>query len=86
MFLINDHIGTYVICYNNNGYSSYKRKYNLYIKFYSENIRFGKPSATDEEVKSAAKESNAFTFIEKFPKGFNTFVGERGIQLSGGQV
>lgn len=50
-----------------------------------ENIRYGKPNASDEEVKQAAKKANALQFIEKFPEGFNTLVGERGIKLSGGQ-
>lgn len=50
-----------------------------------ENIRFGKTEATFEEVKSAAKKANALDFIESFPAGFETEVGDRGIQLSGGQ-
>jgi ABC-type multidrug transport system fused ATPase/permease subunit len=50
-----------------------------------ENIAYGKPSATDEEIKQAARKANAIDFIEKFPENFNTLVGERGIQLSGGQ-
>ena len=50
-----------------------------------ENIRYGKPSAGDEEVDSAAERANAMQFIRSFPEGMNTLVGERGIQLSGGQ-
>ncbi|XP_043923540.1 mitochondrial potassium channel ATP-binding subunit [Protopterus annectens] len=50
-----------------------------------ENIRFGKPSATDEEVFTAAKQSNAHDFIQSFPEGYRTVVGERGVTLSGGQ-
>uniref|UniRef100_A0A3B3UJG5 Mitochondrial potassium channel ATP-binding subunit n=1 Tax=Poecilia latipinna TaxID=48699 RepID=A0A3B3UJG5_9TELE len=50
-----------------------------------ENIRFGKPDATDAEVISAAKQSNAHRFIMSFPDGYNTMVGERGVALSGGQ-
>lgn len=50
-----------------------------------ENILFGKQNATDEEVEMAAKKANAFDFIESFPEGFETEVGDRGIQLSGGQ-
>ncbi|CAM4723644.1 unnamed protein product [Leuciscus chuanchicus] len=50
-----------------------------------ENIRFGKPSATDAEVTSAAKQANAHNFITGFPDGYNTVVGERGVTLSGGQ-
>uniref|UniRef100_A0A8C6LWL0 Mitochondrial potassium channel ATP-binding subunit n=1 Tax=Nothobranchius furzeri TaxID=105023 RepID=A0A8C6LWL0_NOTFU len=50
-----------------------------------ENIRFGKPDATDAEVISAAKQANAHRFITSFPDGYNTTVGERGVTLSGGQ-
>jgi ABC-type multidrug transport system fused ATPase/permease subunit len=50
-----------------------------------ENIRYGKPQASKEEVIAAAKAANAYEFIQKFPEGFNTLVGERGLQLSGGQ-
>lgn len=50
-----------------------------------DNIRFGKQGATDEEIISAAKKANAFDFITSFPDGFETEVGDRGIQLSGGQ-
>jgi ABC-type multidrug transport system fused ATPase/permease subunit len=50
-----------------------------------ENIAYGKPNATDEEIKEAARKANALSFIETFPDGFDTVVGERGIQLSGGQ-
>ncbi|KAM4557106.1 mitochondrial potassium channel ATP-binding subunit [Fundulus diaphanus] len=50
-----------------------------------ENIRFGKPDATDAEVISAAKQANAHRFITSFPDGYNTMVGERGVMLSGGQ-
>jgi len=50
-----------------------------------ENIRYGNPQATDEEVFAAAKKANAHDFIQSFPDGYETEVGERGIQLSGGQ-
>ena len=50
-----------------------------------ENIRFGKPEATDEEVIKAAKAANAHDFISAFPGGYDTVVGERGMQVSGGQ-
>jgi ABC-type multidrug transport system fused ATPase/permease subunit len=50
-----------------------------------ENILFGKPDSTEEEVIQAAKKANAWEFIEKFPGGLETEVGDRGIQLSGGQ-
>ncbi|KAK6059042.1 ABC transporter, ATP-binding protein [Cooperia oncophora] len=50
-----------------------------------ENIRYGRPSATDFEVLQAAKLANAHEFISNFPDGYKTVVGERGAQLSGGQ-
>ncbi|KAJ6666696.1 hypothetical protein lerEdw1_020420 [Lerista edwardsae] len=50
-----------------------------------ENIRFGKPSASDAEVYAAAHLANADAFIRSFPEGYNTVVGERGVTLSGGQ-
>lgn len=50
-----------------------------------ENIAFGNPNANEEAIISAAKQANAFDFISSFPDGFNTQVGDRGIQLSGGQ-
>ncbi|MDI1255745.1 MAG: ABC transporter transmembrane domain-containing protein [Flavobacterium sp.] len=50
-----------------------------------ENIAYGKPDATEEEIIIAAKQANAFNFIEGFPEKFDTLVGERGIKLSGGQ-
>lgn len=50
-----------------------------------ENIAYGKPNATIEEIVEAARKANALNFIESFPQQFETLVGERGIQLSGGQ-
>ncbi len=50
-----------------------------------ENIRFGKPSATDEEIVESAKKSHAHDFIIKLPKGYDTEIGERGVKLSGGE-
>jgi ABC-type multidrug transport system fused ATPase/permease subunit len=50
-----------------------------------ENIAYGKPTASKEEIKHAAKLANADGFIEEFPEGYETLVGDRGIQLSGGQ-
>jgi ABC-type multidrug transport system fused ATPase/permease subunit len=50
-----------------------------------ENIAYGKPSASDLEIIEAAKQANAFHFIESFPEQMETLVGERGIKLSGGQ-
>jgi ABC-type multidrug transport system fused ATPase/permease subunit len=50
-----------------------------------ENIKYGKSNATTEEVEQAARQANAHDFIMSFPQGYETQVGERGIQLSGGQ-
>lgn len=50
-----------------------------------ENIRYGKPEASDEEVKTAARAAIADEFIERQPEAYETFLGEKGIRLSGGQ-
>ncbi len=50
-----------------------------------ENIRYGKPEATDEEVVAAAKAANAHDFIMSLPDGYDTDIGQRGVKLSGGQ-
>jgi ABC-type multidrug transport system fused ATPase/permease subunit len=50
-----------------------------------ENIAYGNPQATDEEIMEAARKANAHQFISQFPEQYNTVVGERGIKLSGGQ-
>lgn len=50
-----------------------------------ENIRYGRPDATDEEVYEAAKKANAHEFIMSLPEGYSTDIGQRGIKLSGGQ-
>jgi len=50
-----------------------------------ENIVYGKPNATEDEIIKAAKQANAYQFIKGFPEKFETIVGERGIKLSGGQ-
>lgn len=50
-----------------------------------ENIRYGNPKATDEEVMEAAKRANAHEFIMSFPDGYNSDIGQRGVKLSGGQ-
>jgi ABC-type multidrug transport system fused ATPase/permease subunit len=50
-----------------------------------ENIAYGKPEASEEEIQKAAEQANAHEFITEFPEAYNTLVGDRGIQLSGGQ-
>jgi len=57
----------------------------LFAESIKENIRYGKPSATDEEVYEAARQANAYSFIMEMPSGFDTRVGERGVTVSGGQ-
>ncbi|HEX8060165.1 MAG TPA: ABC transporter transmembrane domain-containing protein, partial [Cyclobacteriaceae bacterium] len=50
-----------------------------------ENIAYGRPGASDQEIETAARKANAWEFIELFPEGLNTIVGDRGVKLSGGQ-
>jgi ATP-binding cassette, subfamily B, bacterial len=50
-----------------------------------ENIRYGRPGASDDEVISAARLAAAHEFIERLPEGYRSFLGERGVRLSGGQ-
>jgi len=50
-----------------------------------ENIAYGRPGASREDIEAAARKANAHDFITSFPEGYGTIVGERGIQLSGGQ-
>jgi ATP-binding cassette subfamily B protein len=50
-----------------------------------ENIRYGRPDASDDEVRAAAEAAFADEFIARLPEGYNTFLGERGVRLSGGQ-
>jgi ATP-binding cassette subfamily B protein len=57
----------------------------LFSASLKDNIRFGKPDATDAEVIAAAKVAQVHEFAEKLPKGYDTMVGERGVGLSGGQ-
>jgi ATP-binding cassette subfamily B protein len=51
----------------------------------AENIRYGKPDATDEEVRRAAEIAQALNFIERLPKGFDSYVAQGGVNFSGGQ-
>lgn len=57
----------------------------LFIGTVLDNIRYGKPDATMEEVIEAAKLANAHDFIMELPEGYNTNIGQRGVKLSGGQ-
>ena len=57
----------------------------LFVGTVLDNIRYGKPDATFEEVVQAAKEANAHDFIMELPDGYNTDIGQRGVKLSGGQ-
>ncbi len=57
----------------------------LFATTIAENIRYGRPDATDAEVEDAAKAANAHDFVAGFPEGYETLVGERGVRLSGGQ-
>ncbi len=57
----------------------------LFHRSLMENIRYGRRDAADEEVIAAAKLAHCHTFIKKLPKGYSTFVGERGVKLSGGE-
>lgn len=57
----------------------------LFATSVEENIRYGRPDATDEEVREAARAAHVDEFVSRFPAGYGTIVGERGAQLSGGQ-
>lgn len=57
----------------------------LFSNSVSENIRYGRPDATDEQVRAAAEAAYADEFIQKLPNGYDSFVGESGVRLSGGQ-
>ena len=72
--------------------STYRRHFSLVpqeITLFSgtirENIAYGKPGASEKEILEAAKKANALEYIERFPEGLDTIVGERGMKLSGGQ-
>lgn len=57
----------------------------LFHRTVRENIAYGRPDATENEILRAAREANALEFIERLPRGLDTQVGERGVKLSGGQ-
>jgi ATP-binding cassette subfamily B protein len=57
----------------------------LFAATVGDNIRYGRPDATDEEVVEAAKRAEIFDDVAQMPQGFDTYVGERGVRLSGGQ-
>jgi ATP-binding cassette subfamily B protein len=57
----------------------------LFAGTIADNIRYGKPSATQADIIEAAKQANAHDFIMTFPNGYETDIGERGVKLSGGQ-
>ena len=57
----------------------------LFAGSVADNIRYGKPDATMEEIVEAAKNANAHEFIMELPDGYDTYIGQRGIKLSGGQ-
>jgi ATP-binding cassette subfamily B protein len=57
----------------------------LFHRTLRENIAYGKPDATEEEIIAASKMARCHDFILRFPKGYDTLVGERGIKLSGGE-
>ena len=57
----------------------------LFHRSIAENIAYGRPDATMEQIREAAQQANALEFIEQLPQGFETVTGERGVKLSGGQ-
>lgn len=57
----------------------------LFHRSLADNIAYGKPDASSQDIRSAAKKAYATEFIDKLPQGFDTTVGERGVKLSGGQ-
>jgi ATP-binding cassette subfamily B protein len=57
----------------------------LFSRTIADNIAFGKPDATQEQIEDAARKAQAHEFIMSFPQGYQTIVGQRGVTLSGGQ-
>ena len=88
----NGHIGIDGVSMNDYTLNAYRKNIGivpqdivLFGGTIKENIAYGKINATDEEIRDAAKKAYALDFIESFPEGFDTVVGERGLKLSGGQ-
>ena len=80
-----DDISTLDPCWLRNHIAYITQEPTLFATTILENIRYGAIDASDEQVMEAAKLANALDFIQDFPDGFNTVVGERGATLSGGQ-
>ena len=57
----------------------------LFTGSVADNIEYGKPGASRQEIIAAAKQANAHDFIMELPEGYDTYIGERGVRLSGGQ-
>lgn len=68
-----------------NGIGMVMQKNNLFSGTIRDNLRWGKPDATDEEIIRAAKDAQAHTFISSFPDGYDTELGQGGVNVSGGQ-
>jgi subfamily B ATP-binding cassette protein MsbA len=58
----------------------------LFVGTVAENIAYGKPDATREEIERAAQQAHAHEFIERLPDGYDTLIGDRGVRLSGGEA
>jgi ATP-binding cassette subfamily B protein len=67
------------------GVSMVLQKNTLFSGTISENLKWGNENATDEEVREAAKAAQAHDFVERFPNGYDTVLGQSGVNLSGGQ-
>ncbi len=78
-------VGDYPLAWLRNQMSIVPQETMLFGGTIYENIAYGRPGATREEVLAAARQAHAHEFIEPFPEGYETLVGERGVKLSGGQ-
>ena len=84
--LVDDHeVHDYSLSYYRKNIGIVPQEIILFGGTIRENIGYGKPGATDEEIEEAARQANALEFIEGFENGMETIVGERGVKLSGGQ-